>query len=191
MKMRELWRRPCCDALAGNAMPVPRGIQRRLPFLRSLQTTKKWQEHVILGVCVAAALPTCLAIGRLDYGGSHAGTKPVSHGGSQALSDRQGWKTGGEICVSLPIKTTLRDKSLIFYLALEPASNMEPPCWPALTGGTGEAVAVAAGAGGDRGWRGRGQRGWVRRGWGRSRPCVGEKGARRPVGRETEIFCER
>jgi hypothetical protein len=33
-------------------MPVPRGIQRRLSFLRSLQTTKKWQEHVILGVCV-------------------------------------------------------------------------------------------------------------------------------------------
>lgn len=65
-------------------------------------------------VCVAAALPTCLAVGRLDYGGSHAGTKPVSHGGGQALRDRQGWKTGGEICVSLPIKTTLRDKSLIF-----------------------------------------------------------------------------
>jgi hypothetical protein len=75
----------------------------------------------------------------------------VSHGGGQALSDRQGWKTGGEICISLPIKTTLRDKSLIFYLALEPASNMEPPCWPALNGGTGEAAGAGRAGGGGAG----------------------------------------
>jgi hypothetical protein len=49
------------------------------------------------------------------------------------------------------------------------------------------------GRGGGRGGRrpGRGQRGWVRRGRGQSRPCVGEKDVRRPVGRETERFCER
>jgi hypothetical protein len=58
---------------------------------------------------------------------------------------------------------------------------MEPSCWPALTGGTGEAVAVVAGAGGGRaggsavgcgGAGGRADLAWERR------TCGGRSGVR-------------